>query len=335
MSDFGEHIALRPTRLLPMTQPTMSNHVTATTTPRTNLALEIGLLMLLSLIWGCSFTLIKVAVETVPPLTMVAVRVAVAAVILVAIVQWRSLRLPRNGSVWAAFLVQGFLQSAMPFTLISWGEKHIASGLAGVLNATPPMFVLLITLLSRHGGITGQKVFGVGLGLVGVVVTIGVGTLSGLGETAPPAQAAVLGASLCYALAPMWGQRFSSLPALVTAAGAMACAALMMVPAALIVDRPWTLSPTPEAAVAVLVLAVVCTALAMVMYFRLVRTLGPLGTTSGSYLRAGFAVALGALFLGESFAWSTVAGMTLIISGVIAVTVPLRWLRARSPAERV
>jgi drug/metabolite transporter (DMT)-like permease len=156
--------------------------------------------------------------------------------------------------------------------------------------------------------------------LAGVLVTIGVESLRDFNTAAPPAQAAVLGASLCYALAPIWGQRFSALPPVVTAAGAMSCAALMLLPAALIVERPWTLAPAPEAVAAVIVLAVLCTAIAMIIYFRLVRTLGALGTSSGSYLRAGFSVALGILFLGESFTWSTLAGMALIVVGVVAVT---------------
>ncbi|WP_234624571.1 DMT family transporter [Agrobacterium vitis] len=293
------------------------------------IAAEIGLLLLLSLIWGSSFTLIKVAADTVPPLTMTAARVTIAALLLVLFVKMRGLSLPRTDATWAAFFVQGLLQSALPFTLISWGEQHISSGLAGVLNATPPMFVLLIAMTTGYGGqrITTQKIVGVVVGLAGVVITIG---FQSFGYTAAPlAQAAVLGASLCYAVAPMWGQRFAGLPAIVTAAGAMSCAAIMMLPAAIVIEHPWTLTPTPEAIVAVLVLAVLCTAIAMVIYFRLVQTLGPLGTTSGSYLRAGFAVALGILFLGESFTWSVLIGMTLIVLGVIAVTVPLRLLRAR------
>lgn len=293
------------------------------------IAAEIGLLLLLSLIWGSSFTLIKVAADTVPPLTMTAARVTIAALLLILFVKMRGLSLPRTGATWAAFFVQGLLQSALPFTLISWGEQHISSGLAGVLNATPPMFVLLIAMTTGYGGqrITMQKIAGVVVGLVGVVITIG---FQSLGHTAAPlAQAAVLGASLCYAVAPMWGQRFAGLPAIVTAAGAMSCAAIVMLPAAIVIELPLTLAPTPEAIIAVLVLAVLCTAIAMIIYFRLVQTIGPLGTTSGSYLRAGFAVALGILFLGESFTWSTLIGMTLIVLGVIAVTVPLRSSRAR------
>jgi drug/metabolite transporter (DMT)-like permease len=305
----------------------MSTHAEQATSAQTTLASELALLLLLSLIWGSSFTLIKVAIPSIPPFTMVAVRVTLAAGLLLIIAAAQGHSLPRQGSVWAAFLVQGLLQSALPFTLISWGEAHITSGLAGVLNATPPMFVLAIALMSGRGrqAISCRKIIGVVLGLAGVVVTIGVDALSGIGTAAPLAQIAVLGASLCYALAPLWGQRFGKFPAIVTAAGAMSCAAILMLPAAAMLERPWELAPPPAKAIAsVVALAIVCTALAMVIYFRLIRTLGPLGTTSGSYLRAGFAVMLGTTLLGERFTWSILAGMALILSGVIAVTLPAR-----------
>jgi drug/metabolite transporter (DMT)-like permease len=302
----------------------MHTQAQQTTSGQTTLTFEIGLLLLLSLIWGSSFTLIKVAIPTIPPFTMVAARVTIAAILLIAIARAQGHALPARGPMWAAFFVQGLLQSALPFTLISWGELHIASGLAGVLNATPPMFVLAIAMMTGRGrqAISSRKIIGVALGLAGVAVTIGIDALSALGTTAPLAQAAVLGASLCYALAPIWGQRFSGFPATVTAASAMSCAAILMVPA-LVLERPWTLAPTSHAVAAVVSLAVICTALAMVIYFRLIRTLGPLGTTSGSYLRAGFAVALGTAWLGERFTWSALAGMTLILAGVIAITMPL------------
>jgi len=304
----------------------MSTQAQHTASGQTSLAFEIGLLLLLALIWGSSFTLIKVAIPTIPPFTMVAARVTIAAILLILIAFAQGHALPRRGSVWAAFVVQGLLQSALPFTLISWGEAHIASSLAGVLNATPPMFVLAIAMMSGRGRqtITGRKIIGVALGLAGVIATIGIDALHGAGTAAPLAQAAVLGASLCYALAPIWGQRFTKLPAIVTAAGAMTAAAALMLPIAAAVDRPWTLRPAPEAIAAVMALSVVCTALAMVIYFRLIHTLGPLGTTSGSYLRAGFAVALGTALLGESFTWSALAGMALIILGVVAVTAPMQ-----------
>ena len=287
-----------------------------------NLALEVGLLTVLSLIWGSSFTLMKVAVETIPPLTMTSARVGIAALLLVLIAKMLGLTLPSERPIWAALFVQGLLQSALPFTLISWGEKHIASGVAGVLNATPPILVLLMAWATGHEGkrITARQIVGTGLGLAGVLVTIGVGSLRDFDTTAPLAQATVLGASLCYALAPTWGRRFSALPPVVTAAGAMSCAASVLLPTALIIERPWALAPAPEAIAAVIVLAVLCTAIAMIIYFRLVRTLGALGTTSGGYLRAGFSIALGILFLGEDFSSSTFAGMTLIVLGVVVVT---------------
>jgi drug/metabolite transporter (DMT)-like permease len=300
----------------------MSTQAPTATARDSNLTIEIGLLLLLSLIWGSSFTLIKVAVDTIPPLTMIAVRVTIAAILLTLIAATRGLALPRQGSEWAALFVQGLLQSALPFLLISWGETHIASGLAGVLNATPPMFVLLIATMTARGRqtISVEKIMGVGLGLAGVAMTMGTEALRGAGTAAPLAQAAVLGASLCYALAPIFGQRFSNRPAIVTAAGAMSCAAILMLPAAIVIERPWTLAPTSQAVAAVLVLSVPCTAIAMVIYFRLIRTLGALGTTSGSYLRAGFAVALGVACLGESFTGISVLGMVLVVAGVVAVT---------------
>ena len=303
----------------------MSTPASHATQARTGLPLEIALLLLLSLIWGGSFTLIKVAIVTIPPFTMVAARVTIAAVVLALVAMAQGHALPRQKQMWGALFVQGLLQSALPFTLISWGEMHIGSGLAGVLNATPPMFVLAIAMMTGHGRqtISAQKIAGVGLGLAGVAVTIGTDALSGSGEAGPLAQLAVLGASLSYALAPIWGQRFSGTPAIVTAAGAMTCAATLMLPAAIVVDRPWTLAPPPHAIAAVLGLAIVCTAVAMTIYFRLIRTLGPLGTTSGSYLRAGFAVALGTVWLGEGLTSSSLVGMTLIVAGVMAVTLPL------------
>ncbi|MDN4987280.1 EamA family transporter [Bradyrhizobium arachidis] len=305
----------------------MSTQAEQAPSAQTTLAGEIGLLLLLSLIWGSSFTLIKVAIPSIPPFTMVAVRVTLAAILLLLIATAQGHALPRQGPVWATLLVQGMLQSALPFTLISWGEAHITSGLAGVLNATPPMFVLAIALMTGRGrqAISGRKIVGVALGLTGVALTVGIDALSGIGTAASLAQTAVLGASLSYALAPLWGQRFKNLPAIVTAAGAMSCAAILMLPGAAMLERPWTLAPPPPEAIAsVVTLAIVCTALAMVIYFRLIRTLGPLDTASGSYLRAGFAVMLGTTLLGERLTWSILAGMALVLAGVIMVTLPAR-----------
>jgi drug/metabolite transporter (DMT)-like permease len=289
-----------------------------------SLATEIALLVLLSFIWGGSFTLIKIAVETIPPATVVATRVTVAAVLLILFIGWRGLDLPKDAKAWRGFFVQGLLQSALPFTLISWGEERIASGLAGVLNATPPIFAVLISLAARNEPIGWRKLAGVLLGIAGVAVIMGAGAFQDIGAE-PLAQGAVLGSSLCYALAPMWGRRFGQLPAAVTAAGAMSCAAALMLPIALVVDRPWALSPSWAALGALAALSLVGTAVAMIIFFRLVQTLGALGTNSGSYLRAGFSVVLGVLLLDEAFTWSTLAGMILIVLGTGAVNLQPRW----------
>uniref|UniRef100_UPI001FCB4301 DMT family transporter n=1 Tax=Bradyrhizobium liaoningense TaxID=43992 RepID=UPI001FCB4301 len=192
----------------------MSTSAQQTTSGQTRLAFEIGLLLLLSLIWGSSFTLIKIAIPTIPPFTMVAARVTIAAILLVLIAATQGYTLPRQGSVRAAFVVQGLLQSALPFTLISWGETHITSGLAGVLNATPPMFVLAIAMTTGRGRqeIGGRTTIGVALGLAGVALTMGVDALSGIGTAAPLAQAAVLAASFCYALARSGGSGSRAFP---------------------------------------------------------------------------------------------------------------------------
>ena len=166
-------------------------------TREASLATETALLVLLSFLWGGSFTLIKIAVETIPPATMVATRVAGAALLLLLFVRWRGMELPRDGQSWRALFIQGLLQSALPFTLISWSEQHIASGLAGVLNATPPIFAVLIALAARTEPVTTRKIAGVLLGIAGVVTTTG--GLQGIGS-APLSELAVLGSSLCYAL---------------------------------------------------------------------------------------------------------------------------------------
>lgn len=283
---------------------------------------ELLLLVLLSLLWGGSFTLIKVAVESVPPATIVLARVVVAAVVLLAVARLRGLSIPSGGGLWAGFLLQGILQSALPFTLVSWGETRIASGLAGLLNATPPLFVFLISaVVLRRGRALGRQSAGLALGFAGVMLIMGVEALDGIGEQVP-AQLAVTGASVSYALAALNGRRFIGLPPLVTAACAMTMASVTMLPLALVLERPWTLSPTAQAIAALAALALLSTAFAMILFFRLLRSLGSLGTTSGSYLRAGFSVLLGVVFLGESVSWPMAAGLGLILAGVALVNRP-------------
>lgn len=291
---------------------------------------EIGLLILLSFIWGNSFVLMKIAVESIPPLSLTAFRVTLAALLLTVYMKLCGLSFSTDRRIWFFFLIQGLLQCAIPYTLISWGEKEISSGLAGVLNATPPVFVLLIAMFTGLGGylLTIRKVLGTSLGLAGVVVTIGYSVIQDSSTAAPLAQLAVLGASLCYALSPLIILKHTSVPPLVITAGSMCCSAIMMIPASVAIDQPWHLTPSLSSILSAVALAVICTAVAMIIYFRLVSTLGALVTASGGYLRAGFSVASGILFLGESFSWSVGVGMILIVAGITIISAPSRMNKA-------
>jgi len=289
-----------------------------------NQIIEISLLIVLAFLWGSSFTLIKVAIETIPPATIVLGRLILGAALLLLFVRLRGIALPTSTRLWRAFAVQGFLQSALPFTLISWSEKYIDSGLAGLLNSTPPLFAFLITFfILKQSDAPMRKFIGVTIGFIGVLMTIGPDVLSGSSESVL-GQLAVAGSSISYAVAAIYARRFSEQPALLTAACSMAMAMLMMVPVSFVVDQPWTLTPSSEAVWSIAALGVLSTTLAMIIYFRLVKTLGAVGVTSGSYLRAGFSVLLGVMFLGERLTPSLVSGIVLILLSVAIVTGQIR-----------
>ena len=288
--------------------------------PSQNTLLEIGLLVVLSFLWGASFTLIEVAIDTIPPATIVFGRLVIGASLLLLMAIWSGVTFPKSLSRWAALLLQGILQSALPFTLISWGQKYIDSGLAGLLNTTPPLFVFLIGFfLLRDRTAGAQQVIGILLGFAGVLVIMGPAAIAGEGSSIL-GQLAITCASISYAVAAIYAKRFSDQPAVLTASCSMAFAALLLFPVSVLVDDPLSLSPTVPAIAAVVVLGVFSTAIAMAIYFRLVRTLGPLGVTMGSYLRAGFSVALGILLLGEALSPTLVIGLVMIFTGVAIVT---------------
>jgi drug/metabolite transporter (DMT)-like permease len=280
---------------------------------------ELALLGLLALLWGSSFALIKLALADLPPATLVLLRTGVGALVLWTLARARGLQWPRRR--WPALLLLGLLQSALPFSLISWGELHLPSGLAGLLNATVPIFVFSISVFVLGSApFAWARFAGVLLGFAGVAVIAGVPLPAGsLGVLAV---VAVLAASLSYACGALFGHRFSDQPALVTAAASLTASALLMLPIALALDRPWTLRPGPQALLAALALALLSTALASVIFFRLIRTLGSLATTSNAYLRALVSVAIGVLFLGEPLGWPVLAATGLVVGGLVLVTRP-------------
>jgi drug/metabolite transporter (DMT)-like permease len=281
--------------------------------------LDYALLVLLAVLWGSSYAFIKIAVETVPPLTTIAIRAVLAGLLLTAVAAAQGHRLDAVRGHGPALLMQALLNSILPFTLIAWSLLYIDSGLAGILNATPPIFVLLITFLwTRHEPVTAASLFGVAAGIGGVALMIGVDALSGLGRSAL-AQLAVTAASLCYGVAAIYGRRFNAVPPAVTGAGTMIWAAVILVPLSLVFDRPWTLSPSAASLAALFLLSAFCTALALILYFRLIRTLGSMGLSTNSYLRVAVSVVVGVAFLGESVGWTTAVGLILILTGVATI----------------
>jgi drug/metabolite transporter (DMT)-like permease len=289
---------------------------------------EFALLGVLALLWGSSYLFIKVAVTEIPPFTLIAARVSIAACFLGLVVFWRRERLPRDTKTWRRLLIQSFLNAIGAWTILAWGQQYVDSGLAGVLNSTSPIFVFFLTLfISRHEATSFLRLAGAILGLIGVVLIVGLEALQGLGSQVAGQLAALTGAFL-YACVAIHGKRFAHLSAPVTATGTMLWATLFLVPLCLIVDRPWTLSPSAEALWATLALSVLSTGVALIVYFRLVRTLGSLGVASQAYLRAGVSVVLGVVVLGEVISPLVGLGLLAALFGVAAINAPLKWASA-------
>lgn len=298
-----------------------------------------GLLLALSLLWGGSFFFVAVAVEALPTLTIVALRVGLAATALWGFCLLRGVSVPRAPVVWRAFLIMGLLNNAIPFSLIVWGQGQIASGLASILNATTPLFtVVLAGLFLTDERMTVAKFAGVVVGFTGTVVMIGPAVLTGRDASAL-AQAAVLAAALSYAFATVFGRRFRELGVhpVMTATGQVTLSSLILVPLALAVDRPFALSmPQPEVWLSVLGLALLSTALAYILYFRILALAGATNLALVTFLIPVSAILLGAVVLGETLAAQHFAGMGLIGMGlgIIDGRLPRRLLHAlrqRSP----
>jgi len=278
---------------------------------------EWALLLTLAALWGGSFFLAEVALIELPPLTLVLGRVGFAALALIAMVYLTGHRLPADWGLWGAFLVMGALNNLIPFSLIFWGQTEISGGLASILNATTPLFtVVLAHVLTRDERMTANRLAGVIVGVIGVSVMIGLDALSGLGGSVL-AQMAVLLAACSYACAGIFGRRFRGQPAIVVATGQVTMTTLLMLPLVAVVDRPWTL-PLPSATTwaAVLAVAVLCTAIAYIIYFALLARAGATNLLLVTFLIPVSAILLGSVFLDERLALTQIAGMTLIALGL-------------------
>lgn len=289
-----------------------------------SLRTELPLLGLLAILWGSSYVFLKVAVAEIPPVTLIALRVLGATIFLLLVMGARSEKLPRDFSTWRMLLLQAFLNSIGAWTVLAWGQQYVASGLASVLNSTSPIFVFFITaLVTRHEALDGRKLVGAVLGLLGVVLIVGVDALRGLGDQVAGQLACLFSAGL-YAGAAIYSKRFGHISAVASATGTMIWASIVLVPLALVLDRPWTLAPGPKALAATAVLSIMCTGVALLIYFRLVRTLGSMGVASQSYLRAGIGVILGLVFLEETFTLPVGAGLCAAIGGVALINWPAK-----------
>lgn len=289
-----------------------------------NRAVELALLLVLATLWGGSYTFIKLGVETIPPLTLIAARTLIAGVTLLAVIRWRGLRLPRDPATWRQFLIQACLNSVVSFTLIAWAERSVDAGLATILSSTSPIFVVLLSCLSASTErLPRLRLAGIAAGLAGTVLIVGAQAVSGFGEQLW-AQLALVAASICYGGAALFGRSFKGLDPIMPAAGSLLCGAVVLMPLSLALDRPWTLAPSAQSIQALIALSLVSTALAFVIYFRLIARLGSVATTSVAYLRVPTGVLIGMVFLGEALVPTAWAGLVLVIAGVLAMTLPQR-----------
>lgn len=293
------------------------------------------MLVALSVLWGGSFFFNGVAVRELPTLTVVLCRVGLAAITMLIVIPLVGMKMPRGGRVWAAFFGMGLLNNVVPFSLFVWGQSHIASGVASILNATTPLFTVVVAdRLTRDEKMTGGRLAGVVIGLAGVTTMIGAEALASLGVQVA-AQVACLAGALSFALAGVFGRRFHQMGVspMATAAGQVAASSAMLLPLTLALDRPWTLPmPSLTTLAALITLAVVSTAFAYVLYFRLLASAGATNLLLVTFLIPVSAILLGVVFLDETFLVRHGVGMGMIGIGLAAIDGRLwaAWKSARN-----
>lgn len=280
-------------------------------------ALAWALLLALVAMWGSSFLFNKLGVATVPPGTLVAGRLGIGALILIAVMRWRRLSFPPLGPIWARYLALGLVGNAIPFYLITWGQRVVDSALAGILMAVMPLATLVLAHLLVDGErMSPGRVIGFLMGFAGIVVL-----MAGQGATERAAMdivypLAVLCGALCYAANSVMTRLLARGDVIVASAGTLLVATLVAVPVALYADRPWTLDPSASSIAAIAWLGVGPTAVATLCYFRLIGLAGPTFMSIVNYLSPPVAVLLGVFILGESPHYSAYAGLALILTGI-------------------
>jgi len=273
-------------------------------------------LITLSAVWGSVFLFVTLAVRSIPEFTLVFLRLALAAAGFWLFIVATGRRMPRNRKLWGEFLISGLITNAIPFSLITWEQTQVEGGIASVLNAMTPCFVVVLAhFLTKDEKVSVRKAVGVLVGFLGAYVLMspdiqGGVSMRGLGQIAG------LVASLAHAVAGIYGKRFRDLSPIVAATGTLTCAALWLLPVALIIDRPWSMRPDPVALGAVAALALLTVA-AYLLYYRILPSAGATNLMLATLLSPVFAHILGAVFVGESIYVTSVVGMFIIVIGML------------------
>ena len=278
-----------------------------------------ALLLALVAMWGSSFMFNKLGVATVPPLTLVAGRLAIGALTLLAVLYAKGVRLPPFGPVWIAYTVLGIVGNALPFFLITWGQQAIDSALAGILMAAMPLATLVLAHFFVHGErMTAGRAAGFVLGFLGIIVLMGPAAMRSMGGSALQviSQLSVLCGALCYSANSVMARLLVRSDFLVASAGTLLVSAVIVLPLALATDKPWTLQPANSSLAAILWLGLGPTALATILYFRLISSAGPTFMSLVNYLSPAVAVFLGVTLLGEQPGVNAYTGLALILSGI-------------------
>ncbi len=292
----------------------------STPAPTTMTGRDWLILGILSLLWGGSFLFGRVAVAEWPPFTIVFCRVAGGAVILAIAARAMGVAFPTNRGLWGSFIVLALLSNVIPFSLIVFGQQQIGAGLASILNATTPLFALLVThFMTEDEKLTPLRLGGVVCGFLGVTIMLGPSAVTGLSGPLL-AQAAILTAALSYGWAVWYGRRLKKVNPIQAALGQLTAASLLMAPLMLLADRPWSLPLLSWPAIGSLVgLATLSTALAYVLYFRLLARVGAGNSSLVTFLIPPSALLMGILFLNESLTLWQVGGMVGIGLGLSLV----------------
>lgn len=293
--------------------------------------MSIILLLILATIWGASYLFIKITVNEVPPLTLVAGRLGLGALLMYLFMRWRGFRLPRRRDTWIDLTLLGLINAAIPYVLVSWGEQYIDSSLAALLQATVPLFTALIAHhFTSDERLTPFRILGLLLGFGGVLLLIGISPPENQ-DTHPNhlyGQLAVIASSVCYAAMAVYTRlRLHDTPPLVSSTGQLITSAAFIVPLSLLIERPFHLSISPAAWGSWLTLTLFGTVIAYIIYFTLLKRIGATFTTMVTYIMPINGLILGALVLKEPINWIILLSLALVLSGALLVRQPPKFSR--------